>query len=309
VLGDTSVTTPALSVRSGISSTPKALLGLLRETATRWVDDRCDRLGASLSYYAIFSLFPLLLLSITLLGFALGNGPALKTQIVDAISRATGAPAVQSLVDDTLTSMQEHRTARGVGAVVGFLALLFGASGVFAELRSSLNIIWRVRDPPNVTMWQSIVGFLRSKGLSFGLVGAAGMLMLGSLVLSTALATIDATIGLPWRPVDAAASILALTVALAAMFRSLPQTHVAWRDVFGGALLAAALLTLLKHLLAYYLAHIGSYAAYGAVGAMLGLLTVIYVSSLVVFFGAEFTRVYAERYGSLRHRDAGSPTG
>jgi membrane protein len=298
------VTTPALSVRSGISSTPKALLGLLKETATRWVDDRCDRLGASLSYYAIFSLFPLLLLSITLLGFALGNGPALKTRIVDAISRAIGAPAVQSLVDDTLTSMQEHRTARGIGALAGFLALLFGASGVFAELRSSLNTIWRVRDPPNVTMWQSIVGFLRSKALSFGLVGAAGILVLGSLALSTALATIDATIGLPWRPVDAAASILALTVALAAMFRSLPQTHVAWRDVFGGALLAAALLTLLKHLLAYYLAHIGSYAAYGAVGAVLGLLTVIYVASLVVFFGAEFTRVYAERYGSLRHRDA-----
>jgi membrane protein len=284
----------------------RAVVALFRETATRWADDRCYRLGASLAYYAIFSLFPLLLLSLTVLGYALGEGDSVRTEVLDSLTGATGSPAVRALLDQTLASMQAHRTARGVGAVVGILALVFGASGVFSELSASLNAIWRVREPESRTVWQWVVGFVSDKALSFGLVGAAGLLLLGSLVLSTGLSAIsEGAYGhLPRWPIELLASLLFPTVALAAMFRTLPQTRVRWSDVYGGALLVAILLTLLKRLLAWFLAHVGSYAAYGAVGAVLGLLLVIYVSSLVMFFGAEFTRVYAERFGSLRSRAA-----
>jgi membrane protein len=278
---------------------------LLRETASRWVDDRCYRLGASLAYYAIFSIFPLLLLLVTALGYALGDGSSVRRELLDSLTWVTDSPAVRSLLDDTLSSMQQHRTARGIGAVMGVLALLFGASGVFAELDTSLNTIWRVRDPETSTFWQSALGFVKDKALSFALVLAAGAFSLGSLVVSAALSTIGpaAQSHLPrvagLSSIVELASILFLSAVLAVVFRALPRTRVAWGDVLGGAVLAASLLTLSRWPLSFYLAHVGSYAAYGAVGAMLGLMLLIYLWSLVLFFGAEFTRVYAERCGSL----------
>lgn len=281
------------------------VFALFREAANRWVADRCYRLGASLAYYAIFSLFPLLLLLVTGLGYLLGDGPSTKHQILDALSRATGSAAVRSLLDDTLTSMQEHRAARGIGAIVGLFTLLFGASGVFSELDTMLNTIWRVPVPEGQTIGKSLIIFLKDKTLSFGLVIAAGFVLLASFILSTAFTAMGEAArnylpwGHGWGAVELIASILFLTSAIAALFRTLPQTRVAWRDVLGGSLLASVLLMILRWLLAWYLAHMGSYAAYGAVGAMLGLMLLIYLSSLVVFFGAELTRVYAERYGSL----------
>ncbi len=282
-------------------ATLRAAAALLRETAVRWVDDECYRLGASLAYYAIFSIFPLLLLSVTVLGYALGDGAKTRTELVNAVTGATASGAVRELLDQTLASMQAHHTARGVGAVVGLLTLLFGASGVFSELTTSLNRIWRVQGTVSKTAGQAVVAFLRDKALSLAIVGFAGLLLFGSLALSTALSVAsNASRALPWQWIDLAVSTAFLTLALAAMLRALPQAPVEWRDVLGGALVAALLLTALKRLLALYLAHLGSYAAYGVVGAMLGLLLLIYLASLVVFFGAELSRVFAERFGSLR---------
>jgi membrane protein len=300
------VSTTGRPVRSA-PQTVRVAAALLRETATRWVDDRCYRLGASLAYYALFSLFPLLLLSVTVLGFALGDGAATRTQLLDSVTGATGEPEMRALLDQTLTSMQDHRAARGIGAIVGLVTLVFGASGVFSELSSSLNTIWRVREPDERTVWQSVVSFLRDKALSFGLVALAGLLLLVSLVLSTALAAASDAIHVAplVASVEVVVSMLFMTAAIAGMYHALPQTSVAWRDTLPGALVAALLLTILKRLMAWYLAHVGSYAAYGAVGAVLGLLLLIYVSSLVVFFGAELSRVYAERFGSLKAAQRG----
>jgi membrane protein len=282
---------------------------LFRETGTRWVDDRCDRLGASLAYYAIFSLFPLLLLSLTGVGYALGEGDSIRTKILDSLTGATGSVAVRSILDETLASMQAHRTARGIGAVVGVLTLAFGASGVFSELSASLNAIWRVRVPERRSIWRSMVELVTDRAVSLAFVGAAGLLLLCSLVVSTALAALrqSSHVYLAWWPVELAASLLFSTVALATLYRTLPQTRVTWSDVFGGALLAAVLLTFLRRLLVWFLTHVGSYAAYGAVGGVLGLLLLMYLSSLVMFFGAEFTRVYAERFGSLRGHAKDAP--
>ena len=279
----------------------KMAMEVLGATAHRWVDDRCYRLAASLAYYAIFSLFPLLLLAVTVLGYALGEGSTTRNELLDSLTGATGSPAVRALLDQTLSSMQAHRTARGVGAVVGLATLAFGASGVFSELSTSLDAIWRVKGGTDETTWQSVLAFLRDKALSLMLVGVTGVLLLGSLVVSTMLAAATPLGGrLPWSTLELVASMLLLTLILATLFRVVPRAPVTWRDVLVGAFVAALLLTVLKRSMAWYLAHLGSYAAYGAVGAVLGLLLLIYVSSLVMFFGAELTRVFAERFGSLR---------
>lgn len=282
----------------------KLLLGLLKDAAVRWSDDQCYRLGASLSYYAVFSIFPLLLLCVTAVGYVMGHDASIRDRLLDYVSNS-GAPEMRPLLDQTLTSMQTHETARGIGALVGVVTLLFGASGVFSELEGTLDIIWRVKSPKTSSIWQVVLAAIKDKALSFLVVLGTAIALLLSLFVSAALRAIGATasqiVESPafWLLAEAGVSIALLGALFAAMYRMIPQAPIAWRDVLGGAFLAAVLFTGLKHLFAWYLGHLGSYAAYGAVGGMLGLLAWIYLASLILFFGAEFTRVYAERYGSL----------
>jgi membrane protein len=282
----------------------KSFWAVLKEAATRWSDDQCYRLGASLSYYAVFSIFPLLLLSVSAVGFVVGRDGSVRDRMLDYVSKS-GAPEMRTLLDQTLASMQTHSTARGVGAVIGVVTLLFGASGVFSELEAALNIIWRVKDPPTKSLWRVVLSAIKDKALSFLVVLGAALALVFSLLVSAALSAVDTRTSefvrspVLWLLLEAGVSMTLLTGLFAAMYQMIPRTAVAWRDVFGGALLAAMLFTGLKRLLAWYLGHIGSYAAYGAVGGVLGLLVWIYVASLILFLGAEFTRVYAERFGSL----------
>jgi membrane protein len=263
----------------GVVGIQSATVG--RDAGVRWSDDACYRLGASLAYAALFSIFPLLLLAVTTIGFLLGDDNTVRQRLLASLATAT-SPAVRSLLDETLQSMQSHRTARGVGAVIGTVTLLLGASGVFIELQSSLNLIWRVKPPPSQGIESAILGTLRARAFSFLVVVMAASALLILLAASSGLQALGGVAD----PGSAGKALL-------------PSTPIAWRDVAPGAVLTAVLFTVLKSLLAWYLAHVASYAAYGAVGAVLGLLTWIYVSSLVVFYGAEFSRVYAERFGSL----------
>jgi membrane protein len=282
----------------------KSAAGEGKEAAGRWVGDSCFRLGASLAYYALFSIFPLFLLAIAGLGFFLGDDSVVRDKILASVANAT-TPDFRSLLDQTLVSMQSHQTARGVGAVVGVVTLFFGASGVFAELQTSINTIWRVKAAPSSGFGHTVLNAIRDKAFSFLAVLGAGGVLLATLVVSTALSALTNAAdhvfaaAFAWQGLDALVSLGLSALVFAVLFKLLPQTAVAWRDVLGGALLTAVLFDILKHLLAWYLGHLGSYAAYGAVGAVLGLLTWIYLASLVVFFGAEYTRVHAEKAGSL----------
>lgn len=290
-----------LASASSFYKKTKRIGRLFVETATRWSDDRCYRLGASLAFYALFSVFPLLLLLVTIFGFFVGS---LRDTILDYFA-STGSPGVRALVDETLASMQRHETARGVGAVASAFMLIFGASGVFSELDYSMNLIWRVKPPERVGVWATIFGVVRDKAIAFALVAGAALVLLASLVVGTALSAFadsaQTYLHNPgfWQLVETGVSTAFIALVAASIFRALPQTYVAWRDVAIGALITAVLFTILKRLLAWYLAHVGSYAVYGAVGAVLGLLMWIYLMSQVLFFGAEFTRVYAEHFGSL----------
>src|SRR5580692_7504253 len=124
---------PPLARASPDMKSARPLFGLLKDAGVRWSDDQCYRLGASLSYYAVFSIFPLLLLCVTAVGYVMGHDESVRDRLLDYVSRS-GAPEMRPLLDQTLTSMQTHETARGVGALVGVVTLLFGASGVFSEL-------------------------------------------------------------------------------------------------------------------------------------------------------------------------------
>jgi membrane protein len=277
---------------------------LLKDVGVRWSDDQCQRLGASLSYYAVFSIFPLLLLCITTFGFLIGRKADVREWLLDYVTDSS-APELRPLLSETLASMQTHTTARGIGVFVGLITLLFGASAAFSELEATLNLIWRVKTPETRSIWQSVTAYAKSRALAFLVVLCTAHALLVSLAVSSAISAVDSAASKVvesrafWLLVDGVGSLGLLTVLFSAIYRMVPRTAVAWSDVFGGAFLAATLFTVLKRLLAWYLGHVGSYAAYGAVGGMLGLLLWIYVASLILFFGAEFTRVYAERYGSL----------
>jgi membrane protein len=272
----------------------RAIGVVLKTAASRWLSDRCDRLGAALAYYAIFSLFPLLLLSVTALGYVLGQEADTRAELASRVAAITGSADARSLVEDTLANMQAHRTARGVGGVIGLLTLLFGASSAFFELSSSLDTIWCV-GRPGVPLGRSALTWMKGKLLSFLLVVAAGVVLLVWLVLGTALSALPATRLLPWQTLEPIASTVVLALTLGALYRVLPRARVRWADVLGGATVAAVLLMVLRHLLASYLVRFGSYAAYGVVGAVLALLLAIYLSSLLVFFGAEVAHAQAQR--------------
>jgi membrane protein len=287
-------------------------LEMLKEAGDRWSDDNCLRLGAALAYYAVFSIFPLLLLAVTALGFVLGQSPETRARLLDAVAAAS-TPAFRTLFDETLTGMQTHEAARGIGAAVGFVMLLVGASAMFSELEATLNQIWRVKPTPTKGVSAAFIALVRGKALSFAVVIGAAAALLFSLAVNAVLSSVGRTIegNSPgamthralWLVIETCSSAGVLTLVLAAIFRLLPRTQVEWRDVFGGALLTAVLFTAIKGALAWYLGHLGSYAAYGAVGGFLALLTWIYLASLFLFYGAAFCRVYAERHGSL----AGKP--
>jgi membrane protein len=285
-----------------------ALFTLLKDAGVRWNDDNCLRLGAALAYYAVFSIFPLLLLATTAIGFVLGHSPETRARLIDSVASAT-SPEFKTLFEGTISNMQTHETAGGIGAVVGLVMLIVGASAVFSELVTSLDQIWRVKPPPSRGLWKALIALMKEKALAFVVVMGAALALLGSLVVSSVLTSLDQTVegAAPgaithvtfWIVAEAVGSVGVLTVVVAVMFRMIPQTRVEWRDVLGGALLTALLFTGSKRLLAWYLGHLGSYATYGAVGGVLGLLTWIYLASLFLFYGAEFARVYAERHGSL----------
>jgi membrane protein len=193
--------------------------------------------------------------------------------------------------------------------------LLFGASGTFSELDDALNGIWRVPPVPQKGVGPYLLALARNRLVAFALVAALALVLLVSLVTGTVVAALGRVVNgvVPvasfWGPVELGASIAVSTLVLALLFRVVPRTAVAWRDVFWGALVTAVLLAALKKLLAYYLVHVASYAAYGLAGAMLGLLTWIYATSLILYFGAELTRVYAERCGSLAKDRGAGPHG
>lgn len=279
----------------------RAIAKLFSQTIDRFGDVEGPRLGAAFSFYATFSIFPLVLLGVTVLGFVLGDDASVRDRMLSAVA---GDTSVKQLVEQTLTAMQKSRSGRGLSFAVSLASLLFGASGALTELDAALNRIWDVPEPKSTGLLATIRAYLHDRFIGVLLVAGIGLTMLASLVTSSVLGGIAAHAPTTWRLVPAllqaaelGASILLLVVVFTATFHLVPRTRPPWRDVLGGAVLTTVGLTILKSVFATYLAHLTSYSAYGVAGGFLALATWIFLSSQVIFFGAQLTRVHCEMTG------------
>jgi membrane protein len=271
-----------------------AFYGLVRRAAIKWNADNCLRLGASLSYYTIFSLFPLILVVLGILQLLLANSDTARAAILDSLARVTGG-----FRDEFVQTLEIVQQSRSTSGIIGTITLLLGASWVFGELVSAFNIIWGLQAPEHGGPLQ----FLRATLFSFALVLAAAFLLLISMIVSAVLTALGAILAalsggaLLWSIASAIINLFVLMMIFALLLKYLPQTNVAWGDVWLGAALTAVLWILLQNAIAFYIA-LSSYRNYGAIGAILALVVWVYLSSQVLFLGGEFTAVYAQQYGS-----------
>jgi membrane protein len=275
----------------------KEVWSVVKETFSEWSEDKAPRLAAALSYYTVFSIPPLLFLVISIAGLILNQSDVRKAvldQIAGALSQES-ADAIGAMIDSASLG-----GSSGIGAVTGLVILLLGASGVFTQLQDALNTIFEVRIKPGQTLF-----VLRKRLFSFLMVLGLGFLLLVSLVLSTALAALAVTIQsyLPgsvsvFQAVNFLLPFLVIMGLFALMFRYLPDAAIAWRDVWPGAALTSLLFNIGKSLLSLYLARSNLANTYGAAASVVLIFVWVYYTAQILFIGAEFTQVYANRFGA-----------
>ncbi len=271
---------------------------LVKATLSEWLEDNAFRLAAALAYYTVFSLAPLLVIVIAIAGFVFGEEAA-RGRIVDQMQGLVGPEGAQAV--QTMLAASRRSGTGTVATVLGVITLLLGATGAFVELQSALNTVWDV--PPREG--SGLRGTVRDRLLSFALVLGIAFLLLVSLVVSAGLSAVGAFFGgaLPvsaWvlQAANFVVSFAVITLLFAMIFKLLPDLAIAWRDVWVGAGVTSLLFAAGKWLIGLYLGTSGIASTYGAAGSLVILLVWVYYSALILFLGAEFTQVYAERYGS-----------
>jgi membrane protein len=271
----------------------------LQETGNRWLEHKDARLGAALAYYSIFSLGPLIVIAIAVAGLVFG-AEAVQAQVFGALHGLLGDSGTQA-IDAMLKGA--NRPREGLFAtVIGLGALVFAAVGVVVQLKDALNTVWEVESPPGSGIWR----FVRTYIWSLAGVLSVGFLLLTSMLLTAALSALGKYIApyLPEATLQIAgfvASFAVIALLFAMMFKWLPDTPIAWRDVWLGAIMTAALFEVGKFLIGLYIGKQGLESTYGAAASIVVVLIWVYYSAQLVLMGAEFTNVYARRYGSLRH--------
>jgi membrane protein len=264
-------------------------------------------MGAAISYYSVFSLAPLLVIVITVAGLFFG-ADQVQGAVFGQLSALMGEDAARA-VGEMLQHAQEPKTG-GLATAISFLVLLFGASTVLAELQSALDLIWRVPEsekPASAQKRNALWLWLRARLLTFGMVLAIAFLLIVSLVFSAVLATL----GKWWGPMfgdwealahvfDLVVSFGVLTLAFAVIYKFMPSTHIPWRDVWVGAATTSLLFSIGKWAIGLYLGKSDIASSFGLFGSLALLMIWVYYSAQIFLFGAEFTWVYANKFGSRR---------
>lgn len=278
--------------------TPLRLRDLVRKTLTEWQEDKAPRLAAALAYYTAFSLAPILVIAIAVVGVVFDRQAA-REQVVRQINSLAG-PQGAELVDSMLNAAQDMGE-NVLATVFGLLALIFGATGVFGQLQDALNTMWEVAPKPQ----KGITGFIIKRFFSFTMVVGVGFLLLVSLAISAALSALSEwSVGLlpgleaVMQGINFVVSLLVITLLFALVFKYVPDAEIAWWDVWLGAGVTALLFTIGKLLIGLYLGNTDVTEGFGAAGALVVILLWVYYSAQISFFGAEFTQVYANAYGS-----------
>jgi membrane protein len=285
------VNTPLRRVRPKLLRNAKAVL---IQASLAWIEHDASTMGASLAFYTVFSVAPILLIAIGIVGWVIG---------ADAV-RADLLPQMQSLLGDagasavqTLLSSASYMGRSRSATAIGVATVLLGASSVFVELQTSLDRIWGI---PKRNRKRGLWRFVRSRFLSLGLVFGVGFLMMVSLLVSTALAAVGVWLAShfgEWKAsivaVDVALSLIISTALFALVYKYVPQERLHWRDVWVGGAVTAILFNIGKFAIGYYLAKSTFAAVYGAAGSLLVLLLWAYYSAQIFLFGAEVTKSYS----------------
>jgi membrane protein len=273
--------------------------GLLKQTGKEFFEDKAPQLGAALAYYTVFSLAPLILVLLAIVGVIFRDDPAgTWNKITEQMSYFLDPSAVQ--VVQSIAQKASEPGKSTIATIIGVALAIFGASGVFGQLQDALNTIWGVKAKPGGGIW----GFLRNRFLSFAMVAGVCFLLLVSLTLESLLKAFSHYVQsvLPGGLTVAMSVYLifdfaVIVVLFAMIFRFLPDAKVQWRDVWIGAVMTAILFGIGKWLLGLYLGSGAAGSAYGPASSLITLLLWIYYSSQILLFGAEFTQVYADRAG------------
>lgn len=276
-------------------------LSLSKQAITAWLDDAAPSMGAALSYYTIFSLAPLLLIVMSVAGFVFG-AEAARGELFGQLRGLMGADAAQS-IQTLLASL--NKPAQGVGAsVVGVALLVIGATSVFGELQNSLDRIWRAPlRKKNSGLWN----LLRERLLSIGMILGLAFLLMVSLLAGAFVSAL----GKWWAPIfggweivaqiaNAAVGFILSTLVFAMIYKLMPRAQVRWRDVWIGAIVTSALFTMGKFLIGLYIGKSAIASGFGAAGSIAVILVWVYYSAQIFLIGAEFTWVYAQKFGSMR---------
>jgi membrane protein len=269
---------------------------LFRQTLSEWSEDGAPRLGAALAYYSVFSIGPLLLIAIGVASLVFQSG-VVEQQVINQISGLVGergAEAVKAMMANASIGNRSQ-----LATIIGVGVLVFGAIGVVVQLKDALNIIWDVEEPQSSGLW----GYLRKYALSLAAVLGLGFLLAISLFTTTVISTAGTLWGASVPPavlttINFVADLAVLTLLFAMMFKWLPDTQIAWSDVWVGAAITTLLFVAGKYAIAFYLGKQGLESTFGAASSIVLILVWIYYSAQIVFLGAEFTQVYARRHGS-----------
>lgn len=284
----------------------KELATLIKQTYKEWSEDKAPRLAAALAYYTAFSLAPILVIVIAIVGIFLER-QAVQETVVQQVSALAG-PNGEELITNMLTASQNIGN-NTLAIIIGVGALLLGASGVFGQLQDAMNTMWEVQPKPSQGIW----GLLKSRFLNFSMVIILAFLLLVSLLVSASLSALSSwTLGLfPGfeiivQALNFVVSLLVITVIFALIFKFVPDAKIAWKDVWLGAAVTALLFTLGKFLIGLYLGNASIADQFGAAGSLVVLLVWVYYSAQISFFGAEFTQVYANMFGSRIRPEEGA---
>ncbi len=276
----------------------KAILGLFQETFEEWSKDKASRLSAALAYYTIFSIAPLLIIVIAIAGAVFGEKAA-SGQIFAQIQGLVGEAGAKLIQEAIKNASQPKQGA--IASIISIIVLIFGATGLFTELQDALNTIWEVQQKPG----RAVKNMVRNRFLSFAMVLGIGFLLLVSLIISGVLAALLGYfnnlipgIAFIWQIVNFLVGFAISTVLFGLIFKVLPDVKITWSDVWIGAAITSILFSFGRFLLGQYLGNGSFGSTYGAAGSVIVVIAWVYYAAQILFFGAEFTQVYARRYGS-----------
>lgn len=272
---------------------------MVKDTILSFIEDEALSRGAAIAFYTLTSIAPVMLVVIAIAGLVFGREAA-QNALTNQLSGLMGQQAAELL--QTAVASVAEKSSSILATILGILMLIATTSGVFAEMQSALNKIWRTE-----AKGTTVSRMIRARAASFGLVAALGFLLTVSLVVSAGLTIFGNYLNLIFpfgklimTALNAGVSLLLISVLFAAIYKVLPDRNLEWRDVIVGALVTAVLFTLGKAGIAWYIGNSGIASSYGAAGALIVVLLWIYYSTQIFLLGAEFTKIFANRHGSKK---------